>query len=139
MKQPDLKALNNYIREIRNTPFQWHTNDCFMFTNNAYRKMYGSGWADDWAGKYINNGMYMKRDELRNTFEVQTLEEGIDQKLTRIDYVPPKGALVTSDQVRRWVIGQAMGISLGSMAVFLGKTGIVSLPTEQITNAWIKT
>ena len=137
--RPDLNALNEYIRKVRNIPFQWHVNDCFMFTNNAYKAMYGEGWAEDWEGKYTKGGMYLKRDALRKTFNAQTLEEAIDTKLTRIDYTPPKGALVTTDKVRRWVINQALGISVGSNSLFVSDKGIVSIPTENVTNSWIKT
>ena len=44
--QPDLEALNAYIAEVRDTPFQWHNFDCFMFTNTAFQRMYGAGWVD---------------------------------------------------------------------------------------------
>lgn len=95
MVKPDLDALNEYINKMRDVSFQWHTNDCFMFTNNAYKAMYGEGWADDWVGKYTKGGMYLKRDELRKVFKSNTLQDAIDCKLTRVDHIPPKGALVT--------------------------------------------
>ena len=138
MVKPDLDALNDYISKVRNVPFQWHTNDCFMFTNNAFRAMYGEGWADDWVGKYTNNGMYLKRDELRKVFKANTLEEAIDRKMKRIDYIPPKGALVTTDKARRWVIGEAMGIAIGTKAIFLSEKGVISQQIDFITNAWVK-
>ena len=138
MAKPDLDALNEYIRKMRDVPFQWHVNDCFTFTNNAFRAMYGEGWADDWVGKYTQNGLYLKRDELRKVFEAKTLPEAIDRKMQRIDYIPPKGALVTTDKVRRWVIGEAMGIAIGTKAIFLGEKGVVSTQIDFITNAWVK-
>ena len=140
MKQANIDALNDYISERKNVPFQWHVNDCFVFTNNAFRAMYGEGWADDWIGKYIDkNGIYLKRDELRKVFGADTLQDAIDKKLTRIDHVPPRGALVTTNKARRWVIGEALGISVGTNAVFLARDGISSLPIEYITAAWVKT
>ena len=139
MAKPDLKALNEYINEIRNVPFQWHINDCFMFTNNAFRKMYGEGWADDWIGKYTKNGLYLKRDELRKVFKARTLEQAIDStKMKRIFHVPPRGALVTTSAGRRGVINEALGISLGNKAIFLGEKGIVSQPIDLISNAWVR-
>ena len=138
MVKPDLDALNDYISKVRNVPFQWHTNDCFMFTNNAFRAMYGEGWADDWIGKYTKDGMYLKRDELRKVFKANTLEEAIDRKMKRIDYIPPKGALVTTDKARRWVIGEAMGIAIGTKAIFLSEKGVISQQIDFITNAWVK-
>ena len=138
MVKPDLDALNEYIRVMRNVPFQWHSNDCFTFTNNAFRAMYGEGWADDWVGKYTKNGLYLKRDELRKVFQAKTLREAIDRKMTRVGHIPPKGALVTSDKVRRWVIGEAMGIAIGTKAIFVGEKGVVSTQIDFITNAWVK-
>lgn len=140
MATPNLIALNNYIDQIKHKPFQWHTHDCFMFTNNAYKAMYGEGWADDWVGKYIDkNGIYLKRDALRKVFKANNLADAIDTKLTRIHYIPPRGGLVTTDKIiRKWVIGDALGISLGTKAIFLGEKGIVSIPISLIRNAWIK-
>lgn len=138
MAKPNLNALNEYIQKVRDVPFQWHTNDCFMFTNNAYHAMYGEGWADDWLGKYTKNGLYLKRDELRKVFQAKTLAEAIDSKMKRIDYIPPKGALVTTDKVRRWVIGEAIGIAIGTKAIFVGENGVVSTQIDFITNAWVK-
>lgn len=136
--KPNLNALNEYIRKVRDVPFQWHVNDCLMFTNNAYRAMYGEGWADDWLGKYTENGLYLKRDELRKRFNANSLEEAIDRKLQRVDRIPPKGALVTTDRARRWVIRDALGIALGTKAIFLGENGIISQPIDYIKSAWIK-
>lgn len=138
MVKPDLDALNEYIRKMRDVPFQWHTNDCFMFTNNAYHAMYGEGWADDWVGKYTKDGMYLKRDELRKVFQADTLCEAIDRKMTRIDYIPPRGALVTCDRARRWVIGEALGIAIGTKAIFLSDKGVISQQIDFIKSAWIK-
>lgn len=137
--KPNLEALNAYILEVRDTPFMWHVFDCFMFTNTAYQRMFGVGYADSWIGKYIDSsGLYMKREALRETFKAQSLEEAIDRKLKRINHVPPRGALVTTEHARRWVISEALGIGVGSSAVFVGKSGLIQLPIEDISNAWVK-
>ena len=85
MKHPDLDMLNNYIAEIKNKPFQWFEHDCLTFTNNAFKKMYGKGWADDWLSKYHKDGEPFKRDKLRKIFNAKTIEEAIDQKLRHRD------------------------------------------------------
>jgi len=137
--KPDLEALNAYILEVRDTAFMWHVFDCFMFTNTAYQRMFGVGWADSWNGKYIDSsGLYMRREALREAFKAETLEQAIDRKLKRIDYVPPRGALVTTRHTRRWVIGEALGIGIGSSAVFVGENSLIQLPIEYISNAWVK-
>ena len=136
---PNLDALNAYIIEVRDRGFQWHSFDCFMFTNTAYQRMFGTGWADSWIGKYIDsNGLYMKRQALRDTFKAKTLEQAIDRQLKRVRYVPPRGALVTTKHTRQWVIGEALGIGIGSSAVFVGEKSLIQLPIEYISNAWVK-
>jgi len=138
MADPNIDALNNYVNEVRDRPFQWHVNDCFMFTNTAFQRMYGAGWADDWIGKYMTNGLYLKRDALRRIFNAKSLIDAIDQKLTRISYVPPRGALITTKGAKTWVIGEALGISMGSSGAFLGDKGLIFMPIENISNAWVK-
>ena len=100
--------------------------------------MYGKGWADDWSGKYISeSGAYKKRSDLIKTFGFDTLEAGIDSKLKRIDYTPPRGALVTSKAPNLWAIDKALGISIGLKAAFLGKKRLIFLPIQKVENGWI--
>ena len=133
-------ALSAYLDEVKGRGFMWHVHDCFMFTNEAFRRMYGSGWADDWADKYIDKdaGLYKKRDQLVYTCGHTTLEDAIDSKLKRINYVPPRGALVTAKAPDKWVIDRALGISVGNKAAFLGKSRMIFLPIRRIESAWIR-
>jgi hypothetical protein len=39
-----ISELHAYLREVAETPFKWGEHDCFIFTNNAFRRMYGVGW-----------------------------------------------------------------------------------------------
>lgn len=136
---PDLQALYKYLDEVKDRPFHMHVNDCFMFTNNAWKAMYGYGWADDWGKRYIKkSGLYMKPNELRKEFGFETLEEAVDSKLTRINYVPPRGSLVATDQVVTRIIGKAFGISIGNKAAFLDKSGVVYVSIRVITDAWVQ-
>lgn len=100
--------------------------------------MYGVGWADDWAGKYISGGLYMRYNELAAVFGFDTLEQALDSKLKRTQGIAPRGALVTAPGANIWDINKALGISLGSKAVFLGKTKLSFLRISRIENAWIK-
>lgn len=137
--QPDLKALDKFINDNRDKGFQWHTNDCFMFTNRAWEVMYGHGWADDWSNKYItDNGMYMSFKELQEEFGFSTLEEAIDSKLTRVEGVPPRGALVLTNYSEKFALRKSFGISVGNKCVFLGKRYLTFLPTKYITEAWVE-
>ena len=132
------QRLIEYIEAVREVHFAWGVHDCLTFTNNAFRSMYGSGWADDWLGRYMVDGKPMRRDQLRKEFKFSTFEQAVDQRLQRIDRVPPLGALIMTQQARRFAIGGAMGICTGTKGVFLSKEGVLFLPLDAISKAWVK-
>ena len=134
----NLEALNAYLDSKRNTDFVWGSNDCLTFSNGAFHAMYGEGWCDDWLGRYMRNKEHISNDELRDAFGFDTLEDGVSSKLTKFDYIAPRGALVTARLSRRFLLGQAFGISTGTKAVFLMHRGLAYYPIEKISNAWIK-
>ena len=134
----NLEALNEYLDSKRNTEFVWGSNDCLTFSNGAFHAMYGEGWCDDWLGRYMRGKEHISNDELRGEFGFDTLEDGVSSKLTKIDYVAPRGALVTAKLSRRFLLGQAFGISTGTKAVFLMHRGLMYYPIEKVSNAWIK-
>ena len=132
------EQLNDYLRSIKDIPFEWGVHDCLTFTNDAFHAMYGEGWADDWLGRYMIDGRPMRRNELIKEFMRRDFLSAVDDKLHRIDHVPPLGALVVTKQAQRWVTGFAMGICTGTKAVFLSKDGVLYLPLDAIETAWIK-
>lgn len=132
------KALCQYLTEVKDKPFVWGEHDCLTFTNEAWARMYGEGWADDWLGRYMPNGKTLGKQAMRKEFGHKTLEDAIDARLRRVDCVPPLGALVTTDHSRKWVTGAALGIFTGSRGAFIGKDGLVYLPIEHIKDAWVK-
>jgi hypothetical protein len=132
------EQLNAYLKAVRHKPFVWGQHDCLIFTNDAFRAMYGDGWADDWLGRYMVDGRVMRRRELIAEFKSSNFTKALDEKLTRIDHVPPLGSLVTTKQAQRWITGVAMGICTGSKAVFLSKEGVLYLPLDAIEQAWIR-
>lgn len=132
------ESLNAYLKDVRDKPFEWGVHDCLTFTNNAFHAMYGEGWADDWLGRYMVDGRAMRRRELIEEFRKTDFIKAVDERLTRVNYIPPLGSLVTTKQSQRWVIGVAMGICTGTKAVFLSKQGVLYLPLDAIEQAWIK-
>lgn len=132
------EALNAYIRSVDSQPFEWGKHDCLTFTNGAYKAMYGEGWADDWLNRYMKGSTTLKRDELRKEFGFSSFTPAVDEKLLRINYIPPLGALVTTKKTRKWAIGVAMGICTGAKAAFLSEKGLVYLPLDYIHQSWIK-
>lgn len=134
----NLKALDDYLERCKEYSFEWGVHDCLTFSNRAFHVMYGEGWCDDWLGRYLKNKEPIKNDQLKEEFGFETLEEGVSSKLKKIDYVPPRGALVTAKMSRRFLLGQAFGICTGTRAVFIGGKGLVYFPIDRISNAWVK-
>lgn len=132
------ESLNAYLKEVRDIPFEWGSHDCLTFTNTAFHRMFGEGWADDWLGRYMVDGRPMRKSQLKREFKFSNFTDAVDDKLKRIDYVPPLGSLVTTKQAQRWVTGVAMGICTGTKCVFLSKQGVLHLPLDAIEQAWIR-
>jgi len=135
------ESLNAYIAEIRHRPFEWGKHDCLTFTNEAWHRMYGHGWADEWIGKYMQGDKIIGRreltDELNRLYGSFTLEGAIATRWRRVEGVPPLGALVATNKARRWHTGVAMGISTGRRGVFLSDEGVVYMPLTDIKDAWL--
>lgn len=129
-------GLNQYLKEVVDKPFEWGVHDCLTFTNGAWHAMYGYGWADDWLGKYMVDGKPMRRDQLIKTFRSTSFEKSVSEKLMPSER-PVYGSLVTSKKNQRWVIGVAMGISVGSRCIFLGKDGLIKLHAEDVESCWV--
>lgn len=131
------KHLNAYLKSVADLPFRWGQNDCLTFTNGAWQAMHGNGWADDWIGRYMNGNRLMRKDDLRREFGFQTFAEAVDQRLTRVDYIPPRGSLVITERPMGGGIGYSMGICVGAKAAFLSRTGVIYKSVTDISKAWI--
>jgi len=133
------KRLNDYLKEVADKPFKWGEHDCLTFTNEAWRRMYGRGWADDWLGRYMRpNGSPMRRQELQSEYGYWDFGRAVNDRLRPIDHVPPRGALVATKKAQRWAIGHALGICNGIKCAFLSGGGVVYLPVDDIDKAWIE-
>lgn len=132
------ESLNAYLKAVKDNSFTWGTHDCLTFTNDAFHKMYGAGWADDWLGRYMDGVRVLGRNELKREFKYSNFYKAVDDRLNRVDHVPPLGSLVTTTKARKWVTGVAMGVCTGTKAAFLDKTGVIYLPLDDIDAAWVK-
>jgi hypothetical protein len=135
------ERLTAYLRQVKDRPFLWGEHDCLTFTNSCWRAMHGSGWADDWLGRYMlnasNGRKCMGRDQLRREFGYFSFVQAVDDRLTQVKHIPPRGALVATDKVKRWAIGYGLGICVGSKCAFLSDNGVIYLPVTNIARAWI--
>jgi|TARA_R100001198_G_C5234043_1_gene212491 hypothetical protein len=132
------ERLNGYLNAMRGKPFSWGQHDCLTFTNDAYKAMYGSGWADDWLGRYMEGSRVFRRKELIKEFGYTDFNKAVDDRLQRVDSIPPLGALVTTKNARKWVTGVAMGVCTGTKCAFLDKVGVIYLSLDNIDAAWVK-
>lgn len=135
------KSLNAYLSEIRHRPFEWGRHDCLIFTNEAWRRMYGQPWCYDWLGRHMKGERPVTKkqfaDMIEEEFGTRDINEAISTRLTPIDYTPPLGALVTTYRKNRFVLDVALGISLGRKGVFLSDDGVLCLPIDKIQKAWL--
>ena len=102
------KRLNDYLRSVRTIPFKWGEHDCLTFSNSAFKLYHGFGYADDWIGQYMNGSDPMLPSRLRREFGFDSFDEAMAGKLVEVDHVPPRGALVATKMVERWLIGYAL-------------------------------
>jgi hypothetical protein len=131
------ERVNDYIRSIRGRPFQWGVHDCLIFSNDAFRAFHGFGYADDWVGNYMSGEDPLLPSRLRAKFNANSFDEAVGRKLRQIDCTPPRGALVATKRVERWLIGYALGISMGTKAAFLSRAGVFYSPLEDVDRAWL--
>ena len=135
-----ISELNAFLKEVKDKPFEWGVWDCLIFTNEAFKRMDGEGWANDLLNRYISNGAPMTRLQIRREYGYESLEDMLIDRLQRSYDVPPRGALVTSSEafLNAGYLGSGFGISVGSSAAFLSDTGVVYYPIEYIDSAWVR-
>ena len=138
--QNRISELHSFLKEVKDRPFKWGVWDCLIFTNEAFRRMDGEGWADDLLNRYMSNGAPMTRVQIRREYGYENLDDMLADRLERSFDVPPRGALVTSSEtfLNAGYLGSGFGISVGSSAAFLSDTGVVYYPIEYIDSAWVK-
>lgn len=135
---PDHRRLNDYLRQQQTKTFQLGEHDCFTFTNGAWAAMYGEGYADKIIGRYACAGPKRLKQLLLDEYGHETIEGCLDAHMTRIDGIPPRGSLVITSAVGRWITGRALGIANGVRAVFIADKGVVHLPIDKIEGAWVR-
>lgn len=129
-------ALVAYIKSQRGRKFELGEHDCFTFTNGAWAAMHGSGYADHFIGKYADLGPKAFARLMKDSFGHVGLIDALDSGLSRVEGFPPKGALVISSSCRPYFTRYALGIAVGSAAVFLGDDDVEYRSITEINGAW---
>jgi len=138
--QNRISELHLFLKQVKDRPFEWGVWDCLIFTNEAFRRMDGEGWADDLLTRYMINGAPMTRMQIKREYGYESLEGMLTDRFKRSYDVPPRGALVISSAtfLNAGYLGSGFGISIGSSAAFLSDIGVVYYPIEYIDSAWVR-
>lgn len=136
------KDLNQYLREVKDKHFHWGEHDCLIFSNGAFKAYHGYAYGEDWLGRYLKNNKLKPTQEMREEYGFEDFGEAVETRLTKINYTPPKGALVATKETRQRhralrFIPYALGISVGTKAAFVSDRGIIYLPLDSVTSAWV--
>lgn len=99
--------------------------------------MYGAGYADDIIGQYAGLGTKGLAELISKTYGQTDMVAAFNEHLTPVSGIPPKGALVSTTKIGRWITGNALGIAMGVTAAFVGDRGLVHLPIGDIEGAWV--
>ncbi len=122
--------LNNYIDEMRYTPFEYGKNDCCIFTIKAQKIITGKTTFPEF------DGTYSSLDEGKAILQklgFKTWIGGCNKRLQKIDLsFASRGDVVSM----RTFDSFAMGICMGRIGVFVGEKGIVAIPREDLKLAW---
>lgn len=127
-------ALNALIEEFRDVPFQWGVHDCCMWSATVVQRQSGIDPAARWRGTYAT---------ARGARELIKAEFGGDIEnipgAVGLNEVPVLNAhrldIVSARFDRR---GVALGVCIGSRAVFAGKDGLIFIPMTEARRAWRK-
>lgn len=139
-QENSIRELHSFLKQVDRKPFQWGVWDCLIFTNEAFRRMHGEGWADDLLNRYIQGDTLLTRSQVRREYGYQTVDDMLRDRFERAYDVPPRGALVTSSETYLTAnyLGVGFGIAVGTSAAFLSASGVVYYPIETIDSAWVK-
>jgi len=129
--------LIRYVKTQRGRRFALGEHDCFTFTNDAWRTMHGVGYADQIVGQYAGLGPKAFAKLMRDTFGKSDIIQALDFNMSRVAGFPPKGALVAVESDRPYFTGYALGLAMGTQAVFIGEVDVIYLPVTQIKGAWL--
>lgn len=135
-----MKELNSFLKQVDRKPFQWGAWDCLIFTNEAFRKMHGEGWADDLLNRYLQGDRLLTRSQIRKEYGYDDVESMLRDRLVQAYDIPPRGALVLSNKANMTsnYLGVSFGLAVGMSAAFLSEQGLVYCPIETIDSAWVK-
>jgi len=121
--------LNTIIESKRNQPFDWGTNNCVGFVAEVQKGITGR---TDFPEALEDVGSRLNAYRLVRK-RVKNITQGADQYFESIPItMAQRGDIVELETCD----GPAVGICVGSQAVFIGENGIEYLPLTALIRAW---
>jgi hypothetical protein len=134
------ERLSNLIRQHANTPFQFGTFDCTLWCMEAIEAVTGKNCDAPYRGNYDTAIGALKI--LRKVGNVKTPIELMDNLLGEQKTIAfaRKGDIVAFDPTDSDfavpydinVFGQVIGVCNGDSSYFVGKVGLIEIPTVQL-------
>jgi len=122
--------LADLIAARRDVPFKWGENDCALWGADCVEAILGVDFGQNFRGQYEDQSG--ARLALRQ-FGAGSLFKTFDRHLTRIlPAFAQRGDLVAKGRGRT----AAIGVCIGSDAVFVGEDGLVMVPRLLWTAGW---
>lgn len=124
--------LAQFIEQRRHVPFAWGTNDCCLFGADWVLRATSKDLAADLRGRYgsaLGAARILSRcGGVRGLIKTRGEQIGIKSVPSR---AIQRGDLVVADMGR----GESIGISLGNVAAFVSRDGLIFAPFDFQINA----
>ena len=140
------QELDAFLRDHANAPFAWGINDCSLFAANAIQAITGVDIADDFRGKYSDEGSAFAlikevtggttvADAAAYCASKHGLVEWVDTADGKpLPLMAKRGDLCVADNAGRLIAG-VVDLS-GKFVACMGERGIIRLSLRKIQRAW---
>ena len=132
MRKPDwANRLNTYIEQHLNTPFEWGTFDCCLFTADAIQAMTGQDFAAEFRGHYssLRGSKHALKKYGAGDLRL-TIEAKFGPMCSRLCAGRGDIALVKTP------LGDALGIVWSGKIWAAAERGLMTLPMSSCLGCW---
>lgn len=132
-------SLDSYIKEHRQSKFQWGLTDCIHFIGKGIRAQGIEPFDHEDNYSYRNEHWAKKAyAEFLRKHKVRSVEELFDKLYTRVDYIPVEGSIVCRDAPDGTVVRKSFGFVSGRHGVYLDVDGLKFVPLDpEVETYWM--
>lgn len=139
------REFDTFLRESKNKPFTWGSNDCCLFAANGIEAITGVNIADDFRGKYtdetsafaliktITDGTTVA-DAAAYCAKKHGLTEWTDKTGKPLPLMAKRGDLVVVSNAGTLIAG--LVDQSGRYVAAMSETGIIRLSIKSVQRAW---